>query len=114
MHTLGSLPGMWVFAVELEYEHRFAIDAPEEAQLRRLERLEPGSTVTALVHDGKIWQLENDSGVLVTYEFRTTEAEQSAAGWLRVLIGFIVVGFGLVGAGEMFRRWQSRAHAITA
>jgi hypothetical protein len=112
VRTLGSLPGMWVFAIELgSEEHPFAIDAPEQEQLRRLERLEPGSAVTALVHGGEIWQLENSSGeVLVPYDYRAAEAERQIAGWWRVLWMFVVAGFGLLAAGRAFRRWRSRAH----
>jgi hypothetical protein len=115
VRTLGSLPGMWVFAIELGgEEHRFAIDAPEEAQLRRLERLEPGSAVTALVQGGEIWQLENSSGeVLVPYDYRAAEAEEQVAGGREVLVIFVVAGIGMLAAGQMLRRWKGRPRQPT-
>jgi hypothetical protein len=115
VRTLGSLPGMWVFAVDLGgEEHRFAIDPPEEAQLRRLEHLEPGSEVTALVQGDEIWQLENSSGeVLVAYEYRAAQAEEQIARGRRVLGIFLVAGLGLLAAGQTFRRWKSRAREPT-
>jgi hypothetical protein len=104
--TLGNTPGAWVFIVDVAgAKHRFAIDAPDEPRLRRLERLERSTPVVALIHGGEIWQLENGVGeVLVHYDERAAVALLSKGQGHAALAWFAGVGLGLVALGRGFAR----------
>ena len=100
-YVVGARPGAWVLVVAIDgAEKSFELDAPGEDRLRLLRGLERNVPITALVHGGRVWQLEQDGGgVLLDYESSVATARSNVEGDSRVEVLFIAVGLGLIAAG---------------
>jgi hypothetical protein len=100
-YVLGTRPGAWVLVIAIDgAEKSFEVDAPGEDRLRLLRSLERNTPIKALVHGGRVWQLEQDGGgVLLDYESRVAIARANIEGDSRVEVVFFAVGLALIAAG---------------
>jgi len=107
--------GGWVLGVVFDgREQCFIVYTPTPEQNQRLAALPPLAEVTARHTGGIIWQLENEQGVLVSYEAALADTESAWISRRWAQATYWGLGLVLVSAGISLRRKRQAPRPLAA